>query len=104
MTRAIESALSILLLATIGCAGSLESAVKDADEGSSVPSGLVVVYDDRAPLLGGDRIEVAADGAVRWWTDVPSPMDTGVSPEDAFDDVRTMPAAPDRAPERTGTV
>jgi len=105
MKRLAGPICSILLLATVGCAGSLESALKGASENetSNVPSGLVVVYDDRAPLLGGDRIEIAADGAVRWWTDVPAPMDTGVSPEDAFDDVRTIPAAPERAPERVGT-
>lgn len=93
--------LSISLAA---CAGSIESALDDAHDARTVPSGLAVVYDDRAPLLGGDRIEVAADGTVRWWTDVPSPIDAGAAPEDAFDDVRRMPDAPSREPERSGAV
>lgn len=104
MQRFVATFLTSFALFSGGCAGSIESAVVDASEASTIPSGLVVTYDDRAPLLGGDRIEILADGSVRWWSDVPSPIDAGSAPEDAFDDVHRMPEAPSREPERTGTV
>lgn len=104
MTRSLQSLFAAFALVSVGCAGSIESALDDASDAHTVPAGLAVVYDDRAPLLGGDRIEIAADGSVRWWTDVPSPIDAGSAPEEAFDDIRRMPDAPSREPERTGTV
>lgn len=104
MARPLAPFLVVAVLAASGCAGSIESALESADESGTVPSGLVVSYDDRAPLLGGDRLEIAADGTVRWWSDVPAPIDAGVSPEDAFDDVRRMPELPSRTPDREGRV
>lgn len=97
-------ALVSLLAWASACAGSIESAVEDAREHRRYPAGLSVVYDDRAPLLGGDRIEVAADGQVRWWVEVPSPLAAGQAPEEVFDDGRTLPSAPSRAPDRSGVV
>ncbi len=94
--------LALTLLAT-GCAGTLQTAVESASAARRHPTGMSVTYDDRAPMLGGDRIEVAPDGRVRWWRDVPAPLAVGAAPEDAFDDQRTLPGAPDRAPEVTGT-
>lgn len=97
-------ALLGMLAVASGCAGTIESAVNDAQEHRRYPAGMSVVYDDRAPLLGGDRIEIAADGQVRWWVEAPSPLSATQAPEDAFDDRRTMAAAPDRAPDRVGVV
>lgn len=95
--------LSLALL-VFGCAGSLESTVHDARVSHRYPASLSVRYDDRTPLLGGDRIEVDPDGHVRWWQDVPTPISAGGAPEDTFDDVRRMPDSPARAPDIAGTV
>ena len=89
-------------LLVAGCAGSLESTVHDSREAHRYPAGMTVVYDDRTPLLGGDRVEVAADGQVRWWQDPPLAITAAGAPEDTFDDAVRMPESPARAPDVTG--
>lgn len=96
--------LSLALAGLVAaCAGSLESAVHDAREAHRYPTGMSIVYDDRTPLLGGDRIEIDPDGAVRRWQDVPAAIDAGDAPEDTFDDARQLPPTPERAPDITAT-
>lgn len=104
MRLMIRFALVGFLVLSVGCAGSIESTVRSAREHGRAAADLAVTYDDRAPLLGGDRIEIAPDGQVRWWTDLPTPLSAGQAPEDVFDDGLTLPTTPTRAPDRTGVV
>lgn len=89
-------------LGSVGCASALESVVVDASEVDQYPSGLRVVYDDRAPMLGGVRLEIEPDGVVRRWSDAPSAVVASGAPEELLDDVERLPPTPAREADSTG--
>ena len=91
MRHSIFLAVSLASLLVTGCAGTLESTLRDASESGRVPSDLWVVYDDETPLSGGDRIEVTGEGRLRWWRLRPSVFEASATPETSLYDTEVGP-------------
>jgi hypothetical protein len=83
----VRHLLPALLLLQAACAGSLESALRDADGRGVAPTDLRVLYDDHDALLGGDRIEISGDGHMRIWRFRPGFVSATDSPEQSLGDV-----------------
>jgi hypothetical protein len=65
----------LLLVGVLGCAHPVGKPLRDAVARGAPPPGLVVVYDDRHPWWGGQRITLWGDGALEVLRDRPGPID-----------------------------
>lgn len=91
MRHSILLAVSLASLLVSGCAGTLETTLRDASESGRTPADLWVVYDDETPLSGGDRIEVTGEGLLRWWRLRPSFFEASATPEASLYDTEVGP-------------
>lgn len=64
LSTALVAALIGASALSVGCGGSVASTLRDARSARQAPAGLVVVYDDRSAVWGGNQIAIAGDGAL----------------------------------------
>ncbi len=69
LTLVVPVFLAAIAAITAGCGGGFEARIRSAADATTVPTDLVVVYDDSDGDCGGERIEVHGDRSIdaqRW--------------------------------------
>lgn len=69
MRASVRPSLLLALVGAVGCAHPVEETLEQVKAADALPVPLVLVYDERSAVLGGQRIELGRDGAMvrRLW-------------------------------------